>query len=50
MLELIGMNKYDKKLTEHEKKLYDDWMNAKSNKDFALADEIRKQLIEKGVL
>ena len=50
MLDLIGMNKYDKKLSDEEKKLYNDWNLAKANKDFALADEIRKQLMEKGVL
>ena len=50
MLDLIGMNKYDKKLSDEEKALYSKWNEAKANKDFALADEIRKQLIEKGVL
>ena len=50
MLELIGMKKYDKKLSEHEKQLYEQWNNAKANKDFELADKYRSQLIEKGVL
>ena len=50
MLDLIGMYKYDKKLTAEEKALYQNWQDAKSNKDFALADEIRAKLIEKGIL
>lgn len=50
MLDLIGMKKYDKKLSEHEKELYEQWNNAKANKDFELADKYRSQLIEKGVL
>lgn len=50
MLDLVGMNKYDKKLTEEEKQLYNEWQNAKSIKDFAKADEIRNELIAKGIL
>ena len=38
------------KLTEEEKSLYQNWNDAKANKDFALADEIRAKLIEKGIL
>ena len=50
MLDLIGMRKYDKKLSLEEKDLYKKWSDAKANKDFALADEIRNTLIEKGIL
>ena len=50
MLDLIGMYKYDKKLSEEEKELYQNWQDAKTNKNFALADEIRTKLIEKGIL
>ena len=50
MLDLIGMEKYNKKLSDEDKQLYSKWNEAKANKDFALADEIRKSLIEKGVL
>ena len=50
MLDLIGMKKYDKKLTLEEKQLYQDWQDAKTNKDFALADQIRTTLIEKGII
>jgi cysteinyl-tRNA synthetase len=37
-------------LTYQEKELHNEWQNAKNEKDFAKADEIRKQLIEKGIL
>mgnify|MGYP003501303782 CR=1 FL=1 len=50
MLDLVGMYKYDKRLTEEEKQLYNEWQNAKSIKDFAKADEIRNELIAKGIL
>ena len=44
------MNKYEKKLTTQEKELYQNWQDAKTNKDFALADQIRNTLIEKGII
>lgn len=50
MLDLIGMEKYEKRLSDSEKDLYNKWNEAKANKDFALADAIRTSLIEKGVL
>ena len=50
MLDLVGMYKYEKRLSEEEKQLYNEWQNAKSNKDFAKADEIRNELIAKGIL
>ena len=50
MLDLIGMEKYEKRLSDSEKDLYNKWNEAKANKDFALADTIRTSLIEKGVL
>ena len=37
-------------LSEEEKELYQNWQDAKTNKNFALADEIRTKLIEKGIL
>ena len=50
MLDLIGIYKYEKRLTEQEKQLYQNWQEAKNNKDFALADKYRESLIEKGIL
>ena len=50
MLDLIGMKKYEKILTKEEKELYQKWVDAKTNKNFELADSIRNDLIAKGVL
>ena len=50
MLDLIGMYKYDKRLTKEQKELYISWKEAKENKDFAKADLIRVKLTEMGVL
>ena len=50
MLDLIGMYKYDKKLTVEEKELYQSWQLAKNDKDFIKADEIRQKLVEKGIM
>lgn len=50
MLDLIGINKYTKRLSDEEKSLYYSWNEAKSNKDFAKADALRQELISKGIL
>lgn len=50
MLDLIGMYKYDKKMSAEEKNLYNEWLNAKANKDFTKADAIRMTLVEKGIM
>lgn len=50
MLDLIGMYKYEKRLTSEEKELYTAWLNAKEVKDFSKADEIRNILVEKGIM
>ena len=50
MLDLVGIYKYDRKLTTEEKSLYHSWEEAKQNKDFALADTLRSKLMEIGVL
>lgn len=50
MLDIIGINKYTRKLNLKEKETYNSWLEAKANKDFAKADLIRLDLIEKGIL
>lgn len=50
MLDLIGIEKYNKKLSGEEKELYKTWLIAKQNKDFVKADEMRNILISKGIL
>lgn len=43
---ILGLNIEPKELSSEEKNLYQDYLNAKANKDFAKSDELRKQLIE----
>ena len=50
MLDLIGINKYTKRLSNDEKDLYHKWNEAKANKDFETADLLRQELINKGIL
>ena len=50
MMYVLGI-KLDKiTLTEMDKRLYQDWVKAKQNKDFDTADKLRNQLQEKGIL
>lgn len=37
-------------LSEDDKKMYNDWTNAKANKDFETADKLRNELTAKGIL
>ena len=47
---ILGL-KYDLvKLSEDDKKLYKDWLEYRNNKEFAKADELRKELVEKNIL
>jgi cysteinyl-tRNA synthetase len=47
---ILGL-KYDlPELTSDDKKLYNEWLDARSNKDFEKADTLRSQLMEKGII
>ena len=50
MLFILGLDIKYKALSEEDKKLYNEYIEAKSNKDFAKSDEIRKELIERKIL
>lgn len=50
MLDVIGILPYVRRLSEHEKKIYDLWNKAKNEKNFELADQYRQVLVEKGIL
>ena len=50
MLDILGINIPKLELSDQDKELYSSWLSAKANKDFDKADEIRKELIEKGIL
>ncbi len=50
ILEILGL-KYDlKEINEEDKKLYNDWLEARDNKDYALADNLREKLKNLNIL
>ena len=50
MLEVLGVMIPVLTLSEEDRALYQAWMDAKAQKDFAKADEVRAQLMERGIL
>lgn len=50
MMNVLGLEFKLKEFTNEEKQLLTAWNQAKTNKDFELADSYRNQLIEKGIL
>lgn len=50
MLDLIGMEKYNKVLSKEDIELYNKWNEYKMQKDFANADLLRSKLQEKGII
>jgi len=50
ILDILGVKLEYNKLTEENRKLYENWLNAKKNKDFDLADSYREILSKNGVL
>ena len=47
-LDILGIRYDETILNDEDKKLYNDWLIAKENKDFDLADKYREILMEKG--
>lgn len=50
ILDIFGFSFPYKSLTDEDRDLYNKWNEARSNKDFATADEYRKLLNERGIL
>ena len=50
IFDVFGLALDYKKLSDSDKELYIAWNEAKANKDFEKADEIRNELISKGIL
>lgn len=50
MLKILGIEFNFERLSQENRKLYNDWNSAKANKDFETADQLRAQLIELGIL
>ena len=49
-MNVLGIVLPDMTMSDDEKKMYQEWMDAKSVKDFKKADELRAQLSQKGIL
>ncbi len=50
MLSILGMEEVNKIFTEEEKNLYHQWNDFKKNQMYEQADQLRKELIKKGIL
>ena len=50
MFELLGLTFDYPVLTDDDRKLYQEYNDAKANKDFAKSDEIRQKLIERKIM
>ena len=49
-MNVLGIVLPDMTMSDEDKKMYQEWMDAKSVKDFEKADELRAQLSQKGIL
>ena len=49
-MNVLGIVLPDMTMSDDDKKMYQEWMDAKSVKDFKKADELRAQLSQKGIL
>ena len=49
-MNVLGIVLPDMTMSLDDKKMYQEWMDAKSVKDFKKADELRAQLSQKGIL
>lgn len=50
MLSILGINTNLPNLTEEEKNLVKSWQNARKEKNFELADKLRKEITEAGII
>ncbi len=48
--DIFGLKPGIEPLSKDDKDLYNDWLSARDNKDFAQADALRNQLLDKGIL
>ena len=50
MYKVLGLDIEYVKLSEEDKKLYQKYLESKENKDFSLSDQLRSELINKGIM
>ena len=49
-MNVLGIVLPDMTMSDEDKKMYQEWMDAKSVKDFEKADKLRAELSQKGIL
>jgi len=50
MFYVLGLDIPYVKMDDNDKKLYQNYLKSKENKDFDLSDKLRQELIEKGIM
>lgn len=50
MIGILGFKMNIQSVSDEERKIYHDWQDARKNKDFEKADQLRKMLAEKGIV
>ena len=50
IINILGLHYDLKTLSEDDKKIYQEWLKAKENKDYTKADELRKTLVNNNIL
>ena len=50
MFYVLGLDIPYVKMDENDKKLYQNYLKSKENKEFDLSDKLRQELIEKGIM
>lgn len=50
IINILGLHYDLKTLNDDDKKIYQEWLEAKANKDYNKADELRKTLVEEAIL
>ena len=50
IINILGLHYDLKTLNDDDKKIYQEWLEAKANKDYNKADELRKTLVKEAIL
>jgi len=50
MIEILGLEVKTKAMNSKDREIYQNWQNARKNKDYELADTLRTELVSRGVL
>ncbi|MGD9964423.1 MAG: cysteine--tRNA ligase [Candidatus Izemoplasmatales bacterium] len=50
MIEILGLEVKTKAMNSKDREIYQNWQNARKNKDYELADTLRAELVSRGIL